>query len=209
MSGFNEDENSKPPPIWEYLKNNVMKVAVPFIWALTENKTQSLYDKLFEFIKLKVAKSLKPTIIVCDFEKGLQNSLKATFPEGVRKRGKRLHIFRKFKDFNTVKKSKITLYMQKLYNIPLMPANFINLSFNILAKEIEDDNEIAADLRPLLNYMRKYWIRKINPQVLSAYNSKGRTNNVIERYHRYLKEVMGRHPPFCRFISRMQEDIDL
>lgn len=53
----------------------------------------------------------------------------------------------------------------------------------------------------LFKYIRREWIKNVKPKYLSVFNTPIRTNNVIERYHRDLNDLLGGKPGVKKFIS--------
>lgn len=57
-------------------------------------------------------------------------------------------------------------------------------------------------------YMRDEWMKKVKPKYLSLFNVFARTNNVLERWHRYLNDEMGGKPGVQHFISKCTQLIN-
>ena len=58
-------------------KNNVFTV----FKAIMTNKTRSLYDGVYEKLKELLPDTVKPTTLISDYEKALQDGLQAIFPD--------------------------------------------------------------------------------------------------------------------------------
>ncbi|XP_066598840.1 uncharacterized protein [Prorops nasuta] len=188
--------------------------AVPFLWVLATSKSQQLYSAILNFMKLKIIPNLEPDIIHVDYETALQNALFFHFPrskirgcyfhfvQSIRKNAKKLKIFKGFKNLLPETQMEILFYLRLLYNIPLLPNFLLQTGFHLIKRKIEQSN-VRNKFDKLLLYIERYWINIVDPRTVSVFNEKTRTNNVIERYHRILKEKFGSHPNLFNFISKL------
>jgi hypothetical protein len=52
---------------------------VPCFFVLTENKDQATYGHVFNWVKIQCQCKCKPSVVVCDFELALHNSVRDEF----------------------------------------------------------------------------------------------------------------------------------
>lgn len=57
----------------------------------------------------------------------------------------------------------------------------------------------------LFKYFQGEWIKKVKPLFLSLFDCPIRTNNLLERWHRYLNDNLGGKPGVQKFISKYCE----
>ncbi|XP_066590771.1 uncharacterized protein [Prorops nasuta] len=192
------------------------KHTVPFLWVLCNSKTQMLYEKLFAFIKMKIVPQLETKFIHIDYEKVLQNAEYQQFPEAaivgcyfhyvynVRKNAKTFKLFKDFKALPQIVQIKVNFFMRLLYSLPLLPSFLMVEALIIIKKKIEQAG-LSEKFKKLIAYIERFWLKIVDCQTLSVFNKKIRTNNVIERYHRMMKEKMGSHPDIFIFIDQISQ----
>ena len=75
-----------PPKFYQYLilmvYDSPTKLYVPAFYVLMTKKSEEAYYLVFMKLAMVCNWELKPGSISCDFEKGLINSIKSTFPKG-------------------------------------------------------------------------------------------------------------------------------
>lgn len=105
--------------------------------------------------------------------------------------------------------------MKKLISLALLPADKFeegliyveDLAYKLGKKrddELEKNKKKPKALRKwqeLFSYMRREWLNKVKPCNISVFCAPECTNNVLERYHRDLNDMMGGKPGLKRFIS--------
>ncbi|XP_043481354.1 uncharacterized protein LOC122510642 [Leptopilina heterotoma] len=90
--------------------------------------------------------------------------------------------------------------LKHIMALPLLPANEIEETYFEI---IESTSlRLRRKIQKFLNYFQKQWIRKVTPQVFSVYVLERRTNNVLESYHRQLKQMFGIKPHIWTFTSK-------
>ena len=89
-----------------------------------------------------------------------------------------------------------------LMNLALLPPEWIPEAFGILQDKLKLHTELCEIMGLLFKYYESFWIRKVKPEIFSVFQKKQRTNNVIERYHRALKELMSTNPEIIQFIGK-------
>lgn len=52
-------------------------------------------------------------------------------------------------------------------------------------------------------YFKDEWMKKVKPEFFSLFDAPVRTNNLLERWHRYLNDQMGGKPGVQHFISKL------
>lgn len=53
---------------------------VPFAWVLMSSRTTTAYNAVFEGLK-EINPNYSPSVVMCDYERALQKSLKESFPD--------------------------------------------------------------------------------------------------------------------------------
>ncbi|XP_066590846.1 uncharacterized protein [Prorops nasuta] len=191
---------------------------LPVIWILMSNKRSTNYQNILKLLKYKFQDLFAPSLIITDFEIGLQNSVQLVFPScdvqgcyfhyvsAIRKQAQKFKLFEllKLKTPETYGKSNILL--RKMYNLALLPPNCIFLGFQLIIESLDiKDPEVNEIFKKLFKYYERYWLTTINPRTLSTFERADRTNNSQERYHRTLKEMLGAKPSFSNFISALKD----
>ncbi|XP_066592969.1 uncharacterized protein [Prorops nasuta] len=183
----------------------------PFIWVLTNSKTQKNYENVFYLIREKLLGSFVPILCISDFEKAMQNSIKTVFPEinlqgcyfhytyDLRKYFQKCGIFEQIKAAHLALSSKIIVAKRKLYNLPLLPPQHIQRGFYLIKNGIEQDPVLKQILAKFLIYFERQWVKKTNANTLSVFQAPDRTNNSQERYHRMLNKLIRKRPRFPKF----------
>ncbi|XP_066590034.1 uncharacterized protein [Prorops nasuta] len=189
---------------------------IPFAWAIMSKKTKNLYRKTFELIKEHIAPQMSPTNFMTDYEVALYSSIKDVFPQcenngcyfhlvyAIRKKLRKLGIRREIEALDVENSKILKMLIRKFINLCFLPAQFIERAFIDLCEEAEKNENIFDVISPFIVYFRRQWIVKTSPEVFSMFRTVDRTNNGQERYHRYLKDLIGINPPvhkfFCKYI---------
>ncbi|XP_066588086.1 uncharacterized protein [Prorops nasuta] len=197
--------------------SNYKKKFIPFLWALTTYKEEKTYASLINFIKLKITSIFNPKKIVTDFEAGLQKSITTTLPH-TKLQGCYFHyvhsINRKIEKLGFLKKKsnnltindevKIKVIVREICNLPLLPEEATKVMFEKIRKTAEKEKFYSL-LVPFFNYFEQFWLHRVTPKIVNVFLSETRTNNSQERYHEELKKIIGSHPNFSFFISKMMD----
>lgn len=105
--------------------------------------------------------------------------------------------------------------VHQLMSMPLVPSGFVRKAFDnarswILESYLSDDfcnldgNEKIKDLKhtfaKVFEYFEDEWLKRWKPIDYCVVNSKVRTNNVVEAYHRTLNAVLVKNPAPVTFV---------
>lgn len=164
---------------------------VPLLFALMTNKKQSSYYILFKMIMSQL-NEWKPVKIHCDFEKASMNAVKDLFPnlivkgcfyhwtKNVWKKGRKLGFT------NTKSEQRIVGLTAAL---PLIPSN------NILEgwRYIKSECGTKLDMSKFIKYIERFWFTTHNPDIISVFGERHRTNNALESYHSKLSKCVNRN----------------
>lgn len=75
--------------------------------------------------------------------------------------------------------------------LALLPPDKIEIGLECIEKEMEAS--LKRRFKPLLDYIKRFWITLITPEKFSVYSMTHRTNNVIESHHRVMSsELIGK-----------------
>lgn len=179
---------------------------VPLLYALLSDKKQSTYFALFEILRSQL--KWDPRKIHCDFEISLLNSIKQ-FCTTITIVGCYYHwsqcIWRKAKSLGLSKtKSKKDKRIVSLCSVlPLLPAEKILEGWNYIKYEINDGSN------KLIEYIEHYWIKKDFAnfsQLVSVFNERHRTNNVLEGSHAKLSRcINAKNKTLLRLLNVLEK----
>ena len=122
--------------------------------------------------------------------------------QAIMKRRERLKIVTRAKSVDLVMVKKAKDFERDLMNLALLPSNWIPEAFSILKQKLQIHHKLYDIMSPLFTYYDKFWLKKVKPNIFSVFQRKRRTNNVIERYHRTLKELISTNPEILRFVGK-------
>ncbi|KAI9565308.1 hypothetical protein GHT06_009097 [Daphnia sinensis] len=164
-------------------------LAFPFAYILMTRKSRILYDAVLEkvidiFDELHPERYISVDLIMSDYEAAIQGSMAAAF-HGSQHVGCFFHysqaIWRRIQkyglQFAYTNRAVIAKYNIKAYY------------HDVLRRE---SAVIQAGIKQLNNYFLSYWIGEITPQVFSVFGLVNRTNNLVESWHRWLNDRMGK-----------------
>lgn len=142
-----------------------MGVGYPFIYILTNRKTQKCYTAIFQYINSSIF-SLNPIVIISDYERGLRNSIRTVFPDAkmlgcwfhfcqaIRK--KMVNKFKALRGYIKTSTDAQKLYRQTMF-LALLPAESIPPTLKYIqdnASNLPQGNKFTA----FFTYFRKQWI---------------------------------------------------
>eukprot|EP00102_Acyrthosiphon_pisum_P026548 XP_016663758.1 PREDICTED: uncharacterized protein LOC100574402 [Acyrthosiphon pisum] len=159
----------------------VQNYSIPIIYVLMESKTRRSYECIFQFVKNNLLPTLRPNIIITDYETALRDVLLSVFPGAQSVRCWFHHnqaVWRKVKKLG---------YLNHINN---------------------NDSALKAlkllMCLPLLLYYQRYWLRNVGPHIISVYGLPRRTNNNVESFHNSLKVKFGtNHPSLWIFLDHL------
>lgn len=107
----------------------------------------------------------------------------------------------------------LRIFVQDILNLPLIPAKYMIIMYNILKEELingnhtmkinEVDVPLVLILNPFFQYFERFWLKIVTPDRLSVYDSHFRTNNTLERFHRDLHGYLGTRPELAYFLDNL------
>lgn len=205
--------------------------ALPFVYALLEDKQESSYIKIFEIV---IAKARDfgicinmPAWVMTDFELGLINAVKKTIGDD-RIRLCFFHlcqsVYRHIQSeglqalYNDPDDRSIKTACHMLCALAFVPPDDVIKHFETLEEDIPDQVLPIADYLEV-NYIRGRPARgrrravspRYKPELWSQYQAvldrTARTNNVSEGWHNRLQVIMGKkHPSMYAFLVELQKE---
>ena len=124
------------------------------------------------------------------------------YSQALMKKRQKLRIITKAKKIGGTVLNKAKDLERDLMNLALLPPEWIPEAFAILKERMQVHPALLEIVNPLHAYYESFWLKRVTPAVFSVYLKKQRTNNVIERYHRSLKELMATNPEILKFIGK-------
>ena len=191
---------------------------IPLVHILMTKKDQSLYEATFYEI-VRIFPNLAPSHFMMDFERALENSVKKIFLN-VRISGCRFHqnqaIYRKVTNLGLTKVYKenesFRNWVRKLMALVLLPAESIAPTYEMLASEPVQTLTLCEKhkLENLKTYYKKYWLKQVGSQKLSVFGLRRKTNNDLEIYNRWIKNIFqSYHPNFYRYLDALNKNVSV
>ena len=186
--------------------------SVPVFHCLMTSKKESLYTATFKKIK-EMCPAFTPSTFMADYEKGLNNALKAVF-EGSTVSGCRFHftqsIYRKILNLglSTIYKEneEFRHWCLQIMTLVMLPAHHIAPLFQSLQQQAFDSLTAAEtkQIHLFKKYIQRYWIQQVGPQQMSVFACDKKTNNSLEAYNRHIKMRFRKaHPNMWQFLSTL------
>jgi hypothetical protein len=192
-----------------------------------KSKKESAYERCFNEIKKYINKI--PKNIIIDYEKGLFNALKTTFPLS-NFTGCLFHygqaVWRKLCSlglnyyYNNDQKFRKRIRM--LINLVFVPKNCITIELNKIISVFENEHESCEKLKEFISYFLNNYLGRCDENgkyidslfgldFWSVYenvkNELPRSTCSVEAWHRSLNAIFGiAHPNFGRFIEAIQAE---
>ncbi|XP_063901315.1 uncharacterized protein LOC135120914 [Zophobas morio] len=179
--------------------------SVPVCFALMEKRSKLAYKEVITHFKENVAPTLVPATIITDYEQPLQSAFEEVY--GMSATGCFFHYsqaewkyMRKHNYLvviNTNQDARCVLKM--LMVLPLLPAAEIeegltDIKYFARARQI--------NLSRLIQYVKRFWMRRIGVDRISVSGLPRRTNNNIECFHNRLKDKFKKaHPNIWKFLE--------
>jgi hypothetical protein len=193
-------------------------VSLPVLGALMTSKKQSLYLAVFQKLKQLIEQTceFKPEDLMSDFEQGLQNALRATWPESkvrgcrfhfgqaVIKKVRKLHLANEYRDNPDVRG-----WLKKSIGLCMLPADKIQEVWNCHCLLLNQfSGQTKKNLLKFKKYINSFWIAKVGTETFSVFGLDHKTNNNAEQLHSRLKKnFKSAHPGFWKFLSLFQKHI--
>ncbi|CAF3439482.1 unnamed protein product, partial [Rotaria sp. Silwood2] len=190
--------------------------AVPVCFILTSNRRHETYEAIFRSLKRSCYNKgvdLKPTTIVCDFERAFMNAV-AKELTNTSVTGCWFHFcqacYRNIQEIGLM-----SLYendpesrhlLRAFMALALLPIEIIPEGYELLKKQIKVSPQ-AQQLKMFAIYFENEWLNKFKPSTWSVSNSTWRTNNFAEAQNRrFFSRVVQPHPNLWRFIQCLKQE---
>ncbi|CAF1103171.1 unnamed protein product, partial [Rotaria magnacalcarata] len=192
------------------------QIAIPVCFILTSNRKQETYEATFRCLKRiggKIGIDLKPTTIVCDFERAFINAVQTELPD-TSITGCWFHMcqacYRNIQEIGLMKlyesDPELRHISRAFMGLALVPIEHIPDGFNLLKKKLRASSE-AEKLRTFLGYFKNQWFNNFKPEMWSVSDSNWRTNNFAEAQNRrFFSRVVQPHPNLWRFIQCLKQE---
>ncbi len=99
-------------------------------------------------------------------------------------------------------------WLRHILAIPFLPANNMivtvetHLTPNAFFAESQLEPDEQNKIGHLFSYVCRFWLRRVGPAKLSVYDSRRRTNNDVESYHRNLGRRLSIHSNVWTFLGK-------
>ncbi len=189
-----------------FLESNDVVFCFASVWLT--GKSEELYNYAFHALKALLPRDCKPTLLMSDYEKGLQNALQGMFPDAhlsgcvfhfcqsVYKNLMKIGLCKTYKA-----NRKFQSWVHMIFCLPLLPIDKIAEAWMFLKTTQFSTPEIEKRLvERFTQYMDHQWVSEIGPACLSVFGCDRRTNNDSEVFNRYLnRRAKVRHPNVFTF----------
>jgi len=193
---------------------------VPVFFTLATNKTQDLYNKMYQCIEFALGKKPNPVDVVCDFEAAMIFAVREHFPS-TRIVGCLFHFKqacrRKMKEFRLPDpEAGIAMEFGVLDMLTVIRPDTIAVRGVAWVKGKIKERCQAKGLaysrrkwKRFWKYFAGTWLDTYPPDLWNIYGVQraivNRTNNPLERFHRELNARMKPHPTLKRFVRVIEE----
>lgn len=171
------------------------------IYALLPNKLQHTYERLFELLKQHLELNIKN--IKCDYEVGLSNALKHSFPQ-INVSGCYFHynkaVWKKAEILKATDSKEAKDVIRMCANFPLLPADCYSDCWAYIKEHAGNNDKMQS----FLNYFEKQWLKPT--MHISCYNDIFRTNNPLEGWNRRFNLKVNRKPTLILFIDALRKE---
>ncbi|CAF4668798.1 unnamed protein product [Rotaria sp. Silwood2] len=188
---------------------------VPVVYALLPDRKAATYIHLFNilFVAAKTFnKRLEPSLIMTDFEPGLEKVIRLEFTEKTVQKRCFFHFTQSiYRHVQSLGLSSVYLnnimfrsVIRQLMALALVPEEFVPLLFSNLAQELDDSER--DELSAIFKYFADYWMCPM--PMWNVYKISDRTNNFCEGYNnRFTTRLNKKHPNIWIFINAIQKEI--
>ncbi|CAM4847238.1 unnamed protein product, partial [Rotaria magnacalcarata] len=190
--------------------------AVPVCFILTSNRRHESYEAVFRCLKkmaIHMGYELKPSTIVCDFERAFINPVVKELPNTA-VTGCWFH-FAQSCYRNIQKLGLMNLYdndtdsrdlLRSFMGLALLPIDRIQEAFQILKLHAAASPH-SKELKCFVSYFKSEWLNTFQPSTWSVGESTWRTNNYAEaQNHRLYTRVVQPHPNLWRFLQCLKQE---
>lgn len=104
---------------------------------------------------------------------------------------------------NKLTQPKVHAALTNLMALAYLPGNKIIKAYDFfkldILRKFPEGDKLRKKWEKFLKYFERQWLR--DPHNFSIYQLKHISNNLIERYHRFLNDYIGKHPNIGTFYS--------
>ncbi|KAL1497921.1 hypothetical protein ABEB36_008801 [Hypothenemus hampei] len=157
----------------------------PIIFALTNMKSQELYEKVFTFVFNELAPDLRPSEIITEYEANLYYALSGTYLEssiGGSVFYFTQSIFKKICSLDLDRILETNLSLRSIYNmilmLPLLPLNSISDGYEKIKNQAQALN-LQHLTDELFAYVCNEWLNKVTPELFCVHRLENRINEEI------------------------------
>ena len=197
------------------------KHLVPIIYALMNQRTETLYTDVFQYIQILTRNaSFAPSVILSDWDMACLRALSIAYPRA-KIRGCWYHyatiLYKKLKRVGLQREFSRNMHLRghirSLMSLPFLPKSIIHRAFIKLWDRIGElslCDQRHSRLNKYYGYFYRHWMRKIGTEYLSVYGFHHRTNQSNRRF----RDALARRVPessslkTSRFFSRLSRAID-
>lgn len=165
---------------------------VPLVFALMPNRKTESYILVFRLIKAQVP-GFNPKKIHCDFELATMNAIRQIFP-AAKMIGCYYHwsrcVWRKAKRLGHMKCKAEKRIVQLTAALALIPEHLLTEGWAYIKNECGSE----INMRKFISYIERFWINKrYLHNVISVFDERFRTNNVLEGWHSKLNRLINKN----------------
>ncbi|XP_063383432.1 uncharacterized protein LOC134669686 [Cydia fagiglandana] len=177
---------------------------VPFFFVLLPNKKQRTYEMMFQSIK-ELVPNFNPKNVKVDFELAAKNALQIVFPS-TKITGCYFHfskaVWTNAGEFGICNSRDGCIYVRKCVQLAHLPNSKIMEGWFGLQAKAPAINNIGT----FNEYLEGQWFTFKNIDLLSCYNHRHRTTNVVEGWHSKLNKTIRNDLNLLHFIWTLKEE---
>lgn len=189
----------------------------PVAYVMMTSCKEDDYAAVFKFIKegLLSRDGIKrhPDNILCDFEMAMRNALQHTWPNSsingcffhfVKALKTKAETLFKNSEVKSSGKNSYKFIVRMYTRLALLPLARIPNAINNLEKYIVDETDLEKDFKIFQSYFRDTWFGRYSINDWCVSNLKRRTNNCLEGYNNFVKQVIPLNPSPFIFLEGLQ-----
>ncbi|CAF4823862.1 unnamed protein product [Rotaria socialis] len=192
------------------IMGNINGEGVPLVWALTSNRKQQTYDKIWSEIinwSLKKESRMKVKRFILDFEAAQRNSIERHFV-GAEITGCWFHfcqcLYRNIGQLGLIPSYKddaaIITWLRSFMALPLVDNDILPYAIEYLQRHIPTGSDQCCEF---LRYFESQWLLSVPRQYWHVGNLIPRSNNWIEGYNNRIGNRFGNRPNIWLFLYRL------
>lgn len=186
----------------------------PIIYIVMTKKSERMYQKVLEFVRDVILPAndcfYTPTAATMDYEMGLRNAVKKTWPN-IKSYGCNFHfckaLFQNAILFKNLSKSvlgnssKHHECLLMFMRLSLLPLADVKAGIAVILQYIQDDPELKLDFLPFIKYFNATWTGRYKIEDWCVSDRRYRTNNVLEGYNAKVKQYIQLNPSAYAFLQ--------